>query len=238
MARVDRLLFSCEHGGNRIPVPYAPAFRGAAELLTSHRGYDLGALALARWLARRAKAPLYAVAVSRLLIDLNRSLHHPRLFSEISAALDDEEQRRIIRRYYQAHRRRVEKAIRTRVATHGRVVHIAVHSFTPVLAGKARHADIGLLYDPTRPAEKDLCRRWTVRLREIAPDLHVRRNYPYRGRADGFTRYLRRCFGARRYLGIEIEVNQACLQTPLGAARVRRALARLLIAPLQGPGPA
>jgi predicted N-formylglutamate amidohydrolase len=231
MARVDRLLFTCEHGGNRIPVPYAAAFRGAAALLASHRGYDPGALALARWLARRAKAPLYAVAVSRLLIDLNRSLHHPRLFSEISTALDDQEQRRIIKRYYQAHRWRVEEAILTHAATGGRVVHVAVHSFTPVLAREVRRADIGLLYDPARPAEKTLCRQWAVRLREIAPDLRVRRNYPYRGRADGFTTYLRTRFGARRYLGIELEVNQACLQAPPAAARVRAALARLLIEP-------
>ena len=38
--------------------------------------------------------------------------------------------------------------------------------------------------------------------------LRVRRNYPYRGDADGLTTTLRRRFPWQRYLGIEIEVNQ------------------------------
>jgi len=36
----------------------------------------------------------------------------------------------------------------------------------------------------------------------------VRFNYPYLGKADGFTTYLRKQFPAN-YMGIELEVNQA-----------------------------
>jgi hypothetical protein len=55
----------------------------------------------------------------------------------------------------------------------------------------------------------------------------VRRNYPYRGTADGFTTYLRRQFSARKYLGIELEVNQSLLgrQPRETAARVAHSLA-------------
>ena len=42
-----------------------------------------------------------------------------------------------------------------------------------------------------------------------APALRVRRNYPYTGKSDGLTAYLRRRFDADRYLGIELEINQA-----------------------------
>jgi len=228
VARADRLLFTCEHGGNRIPRAYAAHFAGATALLAGHRGYDPGALALARWLARRANAPLYAVTISRLLIDLNRSLGHPRLFSEVSAPLAGAAKDGLVARYYRPHREQVEAAIAGWVGAGERVLHVAVHSFTPVLAGQVRRADIGLLYDPARWAERELCARWAQRLREMAPELRVRRNYPYRGHADGFSTYLRTRFAPPRYLGIELEVNQACLATRPVGERLRAALAASL----------
>lgn len=33
-------------------------------------------------------------------------------------------------------------------------------------------------------------------------------NYPYRGRADGFTTQLRKRFPIKAYAGVELEVNQ------------------------------
>jgi hypothetical protein len=53
-----------------------------------------------------------------------------------------------------------------------------------------------------------LCARWVATLRRRAPQLRVRRNYPYLGRADGLTTYLRRRFPAGAYIGVELEVNQ------------------------------
>ena len=46
------LLITCEHGGNRVPHAYRNLFASASRLLQSHRGYDAGALALAREIAR------------------------------------------------------------------------------------------------------------------------------------------------------------------------------------------
>ena len=43
----------------------------------------------------------------------------------------------------------------------------------------------------------------------LDPDLRVRLNYPYRGDSDGLTTWLRRRHPAARYLGIELEINQA-----------------------------
>jgi predicted N-formylglutamate amidohydrolase len=101
-----------------------------------------------------------------------------------------------------------------------RVVHVAVHSFTPSLRGVRRNADLGLLYDPARSGELALARRWRAALREVAPELCVRMNYPYRGTSDGIQTELRRRFGARDYVGIEIEVNQKHL-TPRAPSRAR-----------------
>jgi predicted N-formylglutamate amidohydrolase len=91
---------------------------------------------------------------------------------------------------------------------HGLVIHLSSHSFTPELDGKVRDADIGLLYDPARPGEADLCERWKTSLEVCAPDLTVRRNYPYAGKGDGLTTWFRRRLPPGAYVGIELEVNQ------------------------------
>ena len=39
----------------------------------------------------------------------------------------------------------------------------------------------------------------------------VRRNYPYLGKGDGLTTWLRRRFFSSEYAGVEIELNQAAL---------------------------
>jgi hypothetical protein len=42
----------------------------------------------------------------------------------------------------------------------------------------------------------------------------VRRNYPYAGKGDGLTSYLRLCFPCGAYVGIELEVNQSIVLVP------------------------
>ena len=77
---MDTFIITCEHGGNRIPAPYRRLFRERRALLLCHRGYDPGSLVMAKALARACRAPLVASTVSRLLIDLNRSIGHPHCF--------------------------------------------------------------------------------------------------------------------------------------------------------------
>lgn len=202
------LILSCEHGGNRIPPPYAAAFAGQRKLLQSHRGYDAGALEMARHLARAMDAPLYPATVSRLLVDLNRSLSHPALFSAFSKALPNPVRERIVREHYMPHRTTVEGALAKAMGRGRSVLHLCVHSFTPVLHGDVRRADVGLLYDPARPFEAAFARHWAAASAKISPALRVRMNYPYRGTSDGFTTALRRRWPASRYLGVELELNQ------------------------------
>jgi len=208
MARTDHVLITCEHGGNRIPPRYRPLFAGFEALLHTHRGYDPGALGLARELAEALAAPLFFSTTSRLLIDLNRSVGHPSLYSEATRSAPVTVRREILEKHYLPYRDEVEAHIAAAIARGSRVIHLASHSFTPVLDGEVRNADIGLLYDPARPGEVELCRRWQARLQAQARELKVRRNYPYTGRSDGFTAYLRRRFPAGVYVGIELEINQ------------------------------
>jgi predicted N-formylglutamate amidohydrolase len=214
------LLLTCEHGGNRIPPAYRPLFRGRRRLLESHLGYDRGALAVARALSKRLGSPLLHAEVSRLLVDLNRSPGHRALFSEVTRALPAAARADLLARHYWPHRLEVERWVR-RHATAGRaVIHVAVHSFTPVLNGVRRGADIGLLYDPARPLEAALCAAWKAALGRHG--LAVRRNYPYRGVSDGLTRQLRARFAPGRYAGIELELNQALLRGARARALPRR----------------
>ena len=228
------LLLTCEHGGNRVPRRYAALFAPHRALLATHRGYDLGALDLARALARQLGAPLVAATTTRLLVDLNRSVGHPKLFSAMTQALPRAEREQLLARYYHPHRARVLAHLRDLLPERGRlarcpVIHVAVHSFTPVLDGHVRQAEIGLLYDPRRPAERRFATAWAAALRRAAPELRVRMNYPYRGVSDGLPPACRRLFRPRSYAGFELEVNQALL-TPAGRFPPR--LARLLAATL------
>jgi predicted N-formylglutamate amidohydrolase len=226
-----KLLITCEHGGNRIPAPYRPLFAKMRPALQSHRGYDPGALALARDLARAFDAELVYSTTSRLLVELNRSPNHKQLFSEATRALPPADRERLLARYYRPYREWVEAQVAATVESGDDLVHISSHSFTPKLHGEVRRADVGLLYDPGRESERDLCLTWQSEIRQAASNLVVRRNYPYRGSADGLTTHLRKRYPGGRYTGVEIEVNQ---KHTLGDGERWRALRNLLVDSLKG----
>lgn len=221
-----RMLLSCEHGGTRIPPPYRHLFDSAEarRALRSHRGSDLGALSLARALQRATGVRLHASTVSRLLVDLNRSLGHPNLFSRFSNDLDPEERRALLERWYFPHRDAIESAVKAQARRGGSTLHIGVHSFAERVEGKNRNTDLGLLYDPSRSGERLLCSEWKETLGLLDPGLRVRRNYPYLGKADGLVTYLRTKFNARQYVGIELEVSQDRLSTPKERSRIAQVI--------------
>jgi predicted N-formylglutamate amidohydrolase len=221
------VVVSCEHAGNRLPDRFRSLFRGQRKVLSTHRAWDPGALDLARTIARTLDAPLVANTVSRLLIECNRSADHPQLFSEFSRRLPREDKEYLRNRHYLPHRGAVEAVVKSGIRTHGSVVHIGVHTFTPVLDGRRRNADVGLLFDPRRAAEAVFCELWIIALARFAPELHVRHNYPYRGTSDGLTTTLRGKFSANRYLGIELEVNQQLVRLK-GWKETRADIARSL----------
>ncbi len=211
-----------------MPARYRSLLARAARALASHRGYDRGALALARALARQLRAPLYAATTTRLLVDHNRSATHAACFSRYTRDLPRDAKTRMLGELYWPHRREIERAVQREVGAGRRVLHVAVHSFTPVLRGERRSADLGLLYDPARAAERALCARWRGELRELDPGLRVRLNYPYRGTSDGLTTALRRALPDPLYAGIEIELNQRLLASTSGRRRAATALCAVL----------
>lgn len=190
-----------------MPDTYKELFKDHTSILQSHEGYDIGALDLFNELKELADISFYA-DTTRLLVELNRSIQHPKLFSDITRELPEEEKKLVLKEYYYPFRDRVEHLIQDFVSAERQVLHISIHSFTPELNGETRQTDIGLLYDPKRKLEQEFCRNWKASLAQQNDQLLVRFNYPYLGISDGFTTYLRRKFTEKQYHGVELEVNQ------------------------------
>jgi predicted N-formylglutamate amidohydrolase len=234
------LMITCEHGGNRIPPAFRALFSHQRDVLASHRGFDAGALLMANALAAAFRAPLLFSTTSRLLVDLNRTAGHPRLHAELIRRLPAVERTAIIERHHQPYHADAERLAARAIAVNGMVIHVSCHSFTPVLNGAVRAADVGLLYDPASPAEAAFCARWKAALQHCAPGLKVLRNSPYRGKDNGLTCWLRKQFSDGGYIGIELEINQRhILGDDAGWSLLRRALVTSLQHALEttAPGP-
>ena len=200
-------IITCEHGGNKIPKEYKYLFDNDISILQTHKAYDRGALELAKAISRKSDYFFFS-EISRLLIELNRSINSPNLFSHYSKNLNQNQKERILNKYYFPFRNKVENLIRELVKKRENSFHISVHTFTPVLNNQIRNTDIGILYDPKRKNEKDFAVSFKNELLSKDKNLRIRFNYPYLGISDGFTSYLRKKLPQRNYIGIELEVNQ------------------------------
>ena len=199
------ILFTCEHAGNEIPEEYQSLFAGKKEVLESHRGWDPGAWPIATYLATQMKAPLFGCLTSRLLVEANRSLESVQLFSEFTSALHMVEKERLIQKFYKPYR----DSVMAEIAKSARpIVHLSIHSFTPIWNNEERKVDVGILFDPERNSELTFSKRLKENLQHHAPTLQILFNEPYQGTDDGFTTWLRRKYTDTDYAGIEIEVNQ------------------------------
>lgn len=212
------IVVSCEHASNFVPGRWRRAFAHDAGVLDTHRAWDPGARVIAAELAQALGTPLHCGEVTRLLVDLNRSLDNPGLHSEFTP----EGSRNVLQqRYWLPYRAAVRAGVR-RGLKRGAVLHLSMHSFTPVLHGKVRDVDIGLLYDPARSNEKSFVLRLQRLLKDALPGMRIRLNKPYRGTDDGCTTALRAEFGPR-YAGIEIELNQSFCAGPAAKWKAERA---------------
>ena len=198
-------ILSCEHASALMPKEHANMY--SYKFLNSHRGYDQGALDAFSYL--KEKCHLWGIAgiYSRLLIDLNRSITNQQLFSIRSSQLDDREKKAIINQIYKPYRHTIQHKIDELLRTCYSVIHLSIHSFTPVFKKTKRTCDIGLLFDPEKFAEQQFCLQLKERFNSQT-SLSVSFNEPYAGTDDGLTTALRKNYNHERYLGIEIEFNQ------------------------------
>lgn len=202
------LIITCEHASNAMPSG-ARKLKIPHEVLDSHRGYDIGALPIYKELVDRLKPDFCSAGeFSRLFIDLNRSLRNNKnLFNEFWEAYDSQQIEDLKKQaldYHQKYRGAVENFVKRNKGVP--IIHLAIHSFTPVLNGVVRNADVGILYDPSRAIECNLADIFIHEIHAKAPELKVRKNYPYLGKTDGLCTRLRKL--SPFYAGFEIEFNQ------------------------------
>lgn len=208
------LLITSEHNGNIIPTEYNNIFTGHQQKLNTHRGFDIGANGLATELKSTdyAQIQFFSNQVTRLLVDVNRSLWRRTLFSEITKPLKASEKESILDKYYYTYRKPIYDCVKSEIKNNNNILHIAVHTFTPVLNGLERKADIGFLYNPERKNEKSFSKLWKKNCNNLIVGWNIRFNYPFKGKPDGLTAHFRKLYSDDRYLGIEFEVNQKHVQ--------------------------
>lgn len=231
-----QLVLSCEHASAAVPTELH-GLGLPAQVLRSHRSFDVGALPIAERLAAALQLPLLAGHWSRLVVDLNRSASHPGVIRRRvdglpvpgNAGLDAAARRQRLETFWQPYRDELLTAVRLALRR-GPVLHLSVHSFVERLGGVERRNDLGLLVDPKRRLE--VAAVASLRRELAAEGLSVRQNFPYFGHTDGVTSWLRRQFGARRYLGIEVECNQRLCRHAAGQRRLAQALLRAIPAVL------
>lgn len=188
-ARCDLLLLA-DHAGNRVPKEFA--YLGLPEQeLARHIAFDIGIAPLARRLAGLLGAPALLNHCSRLVIDPNRRPGEPSSMPERSdgtlvpgnLGLDPAARAERVRRFFLPWHR----AIARRIAAARRIgitpVILALHSFTPRLAGRDRPWQVGVLW-----RSDDRLARPMLEMLRARGDLVVGDNEPYSGQdAFGFT---------------------------------------------------
>ncbi|MEO0427263.1 MAG: N-formylglutamate amidohydrolase [Pseudomonadota bacterium] len=174
----------CEHAGRA--VPSALDGLGVSDaVLESHRGWDIGAEAVARQLACLLGAPLVLQRYSRLVLDANRPPWSATSIPEVShgaeipanRGLSAAEQQDRVTDILEPMDRAIERAF----ATHPRRAAFSIHSYTPELGGVARPWQAGMLTRRSLMTGKGLI----ASLRRQDPDLMLAMNEPYRIEDDG-----------------------------------------------------
>lgn len=174
----------------------------------SFRDADLCGLKLATEISSILQAPCLSHPYHAGCIDVSRPLDNRKLFGRFAKSLNTEDRNRLLESVYQNYHQTVQHAIERILQQFTFVVHLSVRSFAPIKKGRRIRTDVGLLYDPSRSYESDLCMDWIDEVYFNFGNLRVRRNYPARGTRNGLLGSMREQFSPEHYLGIEIWVNR------------------------------
>jgi predicted N-formylglutamate amidohydrolase len=216
------VLFTCEHGAEQLPAPWAWP-ESDAWLRGTHWAYDPGAADLSRELARALDTVAVIARFTRLLADPNRPEDSPDLFRRaaegrpvaLNAAIDSAERERRLA-WWRGYHAAVDREVRASPA----LVVFSVHTFTPVFDGVARPMEAGVLFDE----EEALAH--ALRDALAATGFRVAMNEPYSGKL-GLMYSVDRHARAHGRRAIELELRQDLSVDPGARRRVVGAVARL-----------
>lgn len=203
------LVLTCEHASREIPPEYNNLGISEGEI-QRHIGWDIGAYAVTSEITELLDCTSIYSLYSRLLIDCNRALEDHDLIVPRSdgtyipgnSQLKNSDITKRIKSIYEPFHSAVDDTLTNREDAPNCV--ISIHSFTPVLAGKERPFDLGILFDTHEDLAKELGEKLSRK------NLRIRYNEPYSGK-NGLI------FSARRHgkkyslAYLEIEINNGIL---------------------------
>lgn len=230
------ILVLCDHASNALPREYG-SLGLPAEELARHIGWDIGAEAVARGLARRLGAPMLATTFSRLLIDPNRGEDDPTLIMRLSdgavvpgnAGVDAAERERRLARFHRPYHDAVAAELAAIEAAGVVPMVVSMHSFTPYWRGTPRPWQAAVLWDSDPRVAGPL-----IAALAAEPGMMVGDNEPYDGALRGDTMF-RHCTRPGRP-HVLIEVRQDLIADAEGAERWAERLAPMLAAIRAMPG--
>ena len=148
------VLLVCDHASRVFPS--AMHQLGLADwVIDQHVACDIGAGDVTRHLADRLDAPAVLAGYSRLVVDLNRQLHHDSAFIKVSDGIaipgnldigDDEKAQRIqsfFNPYHDEISRQLERFQPRNIVP----AFISIHTCTPIFNNVVRHCHIGVMWD-------------------------------------------------------------------------------------------
>jgi len=212
---VSDLVLICEHAGRAIPKSLG-SLGISADVLNSHRGWDIGAAEVARKISGQLESPLIMQCYSRLVIDCNRPPFTAESIPYSSDCVDipgninasHSEKAERVREIFDP----MDRAITTLFETPRRAT-FSIHSFTPELGGKSRPWHAGFLTRESMNTARCLIQALASR----HPDLTLAINQPYS--IDSETDwFIPRYAEAREVPHCLIEIRNDQIDHPEGAA--------------------
>jgi predicted N-formylglutamate amidohydrolase len=190
--------------------------------LGQHIAYDIGTRKLVNHLSQHLDAPAVLAGYSRLVIDLNRSLEDESLMPEVSDEtpipgnqnMSVEHRNLRIHSFYTPYRKAIDGMLHG-FRERGIVpAFIAIHSFTPQMAGFERPWHVGVLWDKDPRIPLPLMQN----LRAHPDGYNIGDNEPYSGKhpADYTIDHHAEASGIPH---VSIEIRQDLVDTEEGAER-------------------
>jgi predicted N-formylglutamate amidohydrolase len=218
-----------DHAGCDIPAALDNLGLPSGEI-RRHIGWDIGVADLGARLAEALDATFIAQRYSRLVIDCNREPARADAICTVSdgtrvpgnAALSGADRQARTEEVFAPYHRRIESEIDARAASGQPTLLVALHSFTPTMAGQPRPWRYGVLHLGASALSDAVLARLRGRLGEAA----VGDNQPYQMDDTDYT--VPRHAVARGLDYVEIEVRQDLMEVPQGVASVADLLSEVL----------
>ncbi len=230
------LLITCDHASLKIPRALGDLGVPPAQL-REHIGWDIGAAEVTRRLAARLDAAALLTGFSRLVVDCNRHLDDESSIPAVSDGvpvpgnrdLSDADRTTRIEALFHPYHRAIAARLEAFLAESVVPALVSIHSFTPVMNGKARPWHVGILWDKDPRIAVPLLAALRCEASLIVGD-----NEPYSAREP--VGYTMRQHGVGRGLPhVAIELRQDLVADAEGAAAWAERLASALLPIIAAP---